>query len=156
MSDSSIRKDRALRYRIIAGLLFFGVTLCEVARSDESETVEDILAREPQRSDYGGRSVQCINPRGIGRHEILSSRFVYLDTIGEGGHLLELQTKCHGLRPGVVFGFERKWAKLCINDVVYAFPAGVGDIRGPDCGISRIEKITSEQLESIRYNAQIE
>ena len=145
-----------LKNRIIGGGLFFAMTLCMVAYSDDIETVDDILAREPKRSDYGSRSVQCINPRGIGKHEVLSDRFVYLDTIGKGGHLLELQTKCHGLRPGVVFGFERKWAKLCVNDVVYAFPAGVGDIRGPDCGISRIEKISSEQLEFIRYNARLE
>ena len=141
---------------IAIAVLCFGMLFCVTAYSGEVETVEDILAREPKRSDYGGRSVQCINPRGIGKHEVLSDRFVYLDTIGQGGHLLELQTKCHGLRPGVVFGFERKWAKLCVNDVVYAFPAGVGDIRGPDCGISRIEKISAEQLEFIRYNARIE
>lgn len=149
-------RSRFLKNRIIGGGLFFAMTLCMVAYSDDIETVDDILAREPKRSDYGSRSVQCINPRGIGKHEVLSDRFVYLDTIGKGGHLLELQTKCHGLRPGVVFGFERKWAKLCVHDVVYAFPAGVGDIRGPDCGISRIEKISSEQLEFIRYNARLE
>ena len=141
---------------IAIAVLCFGMLFCVTAYSGEVETVEDILAREPKRSDYSSRSVQCINPRGIGKHEVLSDRFVYLDTIGQGGHLLELQTKCHGLRPGVVFGFERKWAKLCVNDVVYAFPAGVGDIRGPDCGISRIEKISAEQLEFIRYNARIE
>jgi len=145
-----------LKNGIAIAVLCFGTPLCMTAYSGEIETVEDILAREPKRSDYGSRSVQCINPRGIGKHEVLSDRFVYLDTIGQGGHLLELQTKCHGLRPGVVFGFERKWAKLCVNDVVYAFPAGVGDIRGPDCGISRIEKISAEQLEFIRYNARIE
>ena len=149
-------RSRFLKNRIIGGGLFFAMTGCMVSYSDDIETVDDILAREPKRSDYGSRSVQCINPRGIGKHEVLSDRFVYLDTIGKGGHLLELQTKCHGLRPGVVFGFERKWAKLCVNDVVYAFPAGVGDIRGPDCGISRIEKISSEQLEFIRYNARLE
>ena len=149
-------RSRFLTNGIAIAVLCFGMLFCVTAYSGKVETVEDILAREPKRSDYGSRSVQCINPRGIGKHEVLSDRFVYLDTIGQGGHLLELQTKCHGLRPGVVFGFERKWAKLCVNDVVYAFPAGVGDIRGPDCGISRIEKISAEQLEFIRYNARIE
>ena len=55
---------------IAIAVLCFGTPLCMTAYSGEIETVEDILAREPKRSDYGSRSVQCINPRGIGKHEV--------------------------------------------------------------------------------------
>lgn len=141
-----------------ATICCFAVALCGCATgsaqenasgadsAQHTETVEEILASDPEREDYV-REVQCIDSRYIRRQQVLDDRFIVFHMSGNEQILVQTRRKCHGLRPNGELGFTQRWVKFCVGDDVYP---RFGSQLGAPCAVERFEIVTDAQVELLR------
>jgi len=141
--------------RAILMLWFLGVLpmpavaqASEQGADEEDLSVEEILTREPQAEDYGGRE-RCISSYRIRSTEVLDDRHIALKISKDEYYLVQFEYRCPGLRRNEPVIYERQGSgRLCVFDKIRpTYDYGLGGLStGAPCSIPGFELITKEQL----------
>ena len=122
----------------------------EKASAETAETglsVEEILARDPQASDYGEQT-RCLRSSLIRSVEVIDDKHVSFRTGKNEYYLVQFKHRCPGLRRGKPVMYEANAGKLCRLDGLRALQeTGLGGYRpGMRCAIPEFRAVTKEQL----------
>ena len=130
------------------------------AQDSESETtlsVEEILNRDPELSDYVDEE-RCISSHRIRRMDVLDDKHIALQVSRDDYYLIQFKNRCLGLSPGKTVMQETRGTRLCAHDAIRAMDQwGFGRMRpGPRCYIPGFQSITKEQLLHIKDTLKAE
>jgi hypothetical protein len=115
--------------------------------TDQPLTVEEILNRDPKRSEYVVDE-RCISSSRIKSVDVIDERHVAFRMSNNEYQLVQFKRRCPELRPGGTVSYERTNNRLCRNDSIQAVrdrPFG-GMERGIKCPIPGFQKVTKEQI----------
>ena len=140
----------------LAGLSYAEPADTEV--DDASRTVEDILTRDPEASDYGDK-IDCIQSRRIRSIEVLDDKHVAIKMSRGEYYLIQFEHRCTGLRRNEPVVFEpRGGNRFCVHDALRPTYQGAygGIIPSTRCGVPGFQSITKEQLVVLKNTLKME
>lgn len=123
----------------------------EAAESEDGDgmpmSVEEILARDPELTDYG-EEPRCISTHRIRSSEVIDAKHIAFQLNQKQYVLVQLKHNCPMLRRGKPIMTEPTGNRLCIHDGIRAvYEQGLGELRtGPRCGIPGFQTVTKEQI----------
>ena len=129
----------------------------EKESSTDALSVEDILKRDPELSDYVDEE-RCVSKHRIRRFDVIDDRHIAVQVSRDDYYLIQFKNRCIGLAPGKTVMQEARNSRLCVHDSIRAMDQwGFGRMRpGPPCFIPGFQSITREQLLHIKDTLKAE
>jgi len=114
-------------------------------------TVDEILTRDPQSSDYV-ESPRCLSARRIRGVEVIDDQHVLFDLGRDEHYLVQFKHRCPMLRKGRPVIYEPTGNRLCEQDALRGvLEQGLGDLQpGPRCNIPDFQSLTKEQVVQLK------
>ena len=114
-------------------------------------SVEEILQRDPEASDYG-EAPRCLNTRRIRRTQVLDEQHVLIEVGRDEYYLVQFKHRCPMLRRGEPVIYEPTGNRLCEMDALRGvLDQGLGDLRpGPRCNIPAFQSMTEAQVAQLK------
>jgi len=131
---------------MLASLQMFADGLVEGDGEDLS--LEEILTREPARSDYVD-SPRCLRTGRIRQIEVIDAKHVVFKLSHKEYYLVRFKHRCPGLQRNKPVIYEpTSGSRLCNMDGIRStYNDGLGGIRpGVRCSIPQFESVTKEQI----------
>lgn len=124
---------------------------------DGALSVEDILNRDPELSDYVDEA-RCVSKHRIRRFDVIDDRHIAVQVSRDDYYLIQFKNRCIGLAPGKTVMQEARNSRLCVHDSIRAMDQwGFGRMKpGPPCFIPGFQSITREQLLHIKDTLKAE
>lgn len=122
----------------------------EAKEIEEGLTLDEILSRKPDSSDY--RSTKsCIDRRRVDSYDAINDRLIVFKMRKGDRYLVLLRTECHGLGAGRKLRIDTHGTlRICRGDTVRAFTNDFNrDAWGPPCLIPGFEPVTQHQLDQL-------
>jgi hypothetical protein len=150
---------------VISLLCAWGLFASSVAVADDTTdgakktlSVEEILARDPEQSDYRDEP-RCLQTHRIRRMEVIDDKHVSMQVSRDRFYLVQLDHRCPGLRRGRPVMYEpNSGNRLCQMDRirgVYENGSG-GFTPGVPCAINGFQSVTKEQLVMLKDALKVE
>ncbi len=118
-------------------------------QADESaaQTVEEILARDPDSEDYVDET-RCIRANLIRTVDVIDEKHVSFRVGRNDYYLVQFEHRCPGLRRGKPVMYEPTAGRLCkLDGIRTLYETGLGGYRpGMRCAIPEFRSVTKEQL----------
>jgi hypothetical protein len=111
-------------------------------------SVEEILQRDPERSDYG-EAPRCLSTSKIRSVDVIDGKHISFRMSRSEYYLVQFEHACPGLRRGRPIIYEPgSNSRLCVLDGIRGtYDFGGGGLRpGMRCSINGFESVTKEQL----------
>jgi len=120
----------------------------DATATEQPLTVEELLTRDPQRSEYV-KDARCITSARIKDTIVIDDRHIAFRVSRDEYYLVQFDHRCHDLRRGRPVAIERQSIKLCVNDSVRGIRdyGGGAYRRGMRCRIPGFQRISKEQLD---------
>lgn len=147
--------------------ILLGWSLCVsfTAVADESTeaaektlSVEEILARDPEQSDYT-EEPRCLQTRRIRRMEVIDDKHVSMQVSRDEYYLVQFQHRCPSLRRGKPVMYEPSGGnRLCQMDRIRGiYDNGLGSFTpGIPCAINGFQSVSKEQLVMLKDALKVE
>ena len=153
---------KALAISILIGWsLVASVTAVAEESADGAEkalSVEEILARDPEQSDYT-EEPRCLQTQRIRRMEVIDEKHVSMQVSRDKYYLVQLKHRCPGLRRGKPVMYEPSAGnRLCQLDRIRGvYDNGIsGFTPGMPCAINGFQSVTKEQLVMLKDALKVE
>jgi len=110
-------------------------------------SVDEILHRDPQRSDYV-EDVRCISVRKIRSVEVIDDTHVAFHLQRNKHYLVQFKRRCPGLRRGQPIMYAPRSNNLCVLDSIRTvYERASNNFQpGVSCAIPNFQSVTKEQL----------
>jgi len=159
MSRRMERAEHGLAGMMLLCLMLVGSSISASAAETEAAetsadaapalTVEEILNRDPQKSDYV-ETPRCISTNRIRGVQILDEKHVAFRMSRNEYMLVQFQHRCPGMRRGNTVIYETRTNRLCALDSLRTV-SSFGDIDpGPPCPIPGFQSISKESLAALK------
>ncbi len=119
----------------------------EAAEESAAQTVEEILARDPDAEDYIDET-RCLRANLIRTVDVIDDKHVSFRVGRNDYYLVQFEHRCPGLRRGKPVMYEATAGRLCkLDGIRTLYETGLGGYRpGMRCSIPEFRSVTKEQL----------
>ncbi|MEM9620199.1 MAG: DUF6491 family protein [Pseudomonadota bacterium] len=119
------------------------------ADDDSALTVEEILQRDPQTSDYVD-TPRCISTTRIRSVQVLDEKHVVFRLSRNEYYLVQFKHRCPSMRRGNTVIYETRSNRLCTLDNLRA-ATNFGNLEpGPPCAIPGFQSVSKEGLAALK------
>ena len=126
--------------------------------TEKTLSVEEILARDPEQSDYT-EEPRCLQTQRIRKMEVIDEKHVSMQVSRDKYYLVQFEHRCPGLRRGRPVMYEPSAGnRLCQLDRIRGvYDNGIGGFTpGIPCAINGFKSVTKEQLVMLKDALKVE
>ena len=146
----------------VGGALLAGAEESDQGAAEEtgdspSQTVEEILARDPESDDYIDED-RCIRTNLIRSVDVIDDKHISFRVGRNDYYLVQFERRCPGLRRGKPVMYEANTGRLCrLDGIRTLYETGMGGYRpGMRCSIPEFRSVTKEQLVLLKDALKVE
>ena len=137
--------NRRLTTTAAVACLFFGAAQAQAQDDDD----------EIYAPDESVASERCISLSRLRNTEVVNERNILFHMRGNKTYRNVLPRRCPSLRDNRSFSYRANMNRLCDNDLVTVLmDGGVGQMRGPSCGLGKFYLISEVEADALRNEAE--